>query len=73
MFNKINNVFILLILLNIVENNMNEEELYDIRIKSDSNYFSEIINELLDANQSVWLTKQKGYYYIKTYAEQCAE
>lgn len=52
---------------------MNEEELYDVRIKSDSNYFSEIINELLDANQSVWLTKQKGYYYIKTYAEQCAE
>jgi hypothetical protein len=52
---------------------MNEEELYDIRIKSDSIYFGDIVNELLDAKQSVWITKQKGYYYIKTYTEQYTE
>lgn len=56
-----------------MENNMNKEELYDVRIKSDSMYFGEIINELLNANQNVWITKQKDYYYIKTYAEQYTE
>lgn len=56
-----------------MENNMNKEELYDIRIKSDSMYFGEIINELLNANQNVWIAKSKDYYYIKTYEEQYTE
>jgi hypothetical protein len=52
---------------------MNEEELYDIRIKSDSIYLGEIVNELLDAKQSVWIKKVKDYFYIKAYTEQYTE
>ena len=53
-----------------MESEMNEEELYDIRIKSDSIYLGEIVNELLDAKQSVWIKKEKDYFYIKAYTEQ---